>query len=148
VAQTYTRLLFHLVFSTKNREPLIEDAWRPELHSYIGGILRNRKADLLAAGGIPDHMHLLVRSPADWAVSDLVRDIKAVSSRWRRDLGDRGFAWQNGYGAFTVSASMAATVTDYINNQPEHHRKQSFREEFVEFLRRHGIEYDEKYLWA
>jgi REP element-mobilizing transposase RayT len=135
------------VFSTKNREPLIDDAWRPDLHAYIGGIVRNRKGDLLAAGGIPDHVHLLVRIPADWAVSDFVRDIKAVSSGWRHDLGDTDFRWQNGYGAFTVSVSMIETVTGYINRQPEHHRTQTFRDEYVELLRKHEIEYDERYMW-
>jgi REP element-mobilizing transposase RayT len=139
--------LYHLVFSTKNREPLIDDAWRPELHAYIGGSVRNRKGELLAAGGIPDHIHLLTRVPADRTVSDFVRDVKALSSGWRHDLGDAGFGWQNGYGAFTVSASMVDSVTGYIARQPEHHRTQTFREEFVEFLRRHGVEYDDRYLW-
>src|ERR1700752_4733374 len=118
MAQTFTRLLYHVIFSTKHRAPLIDEAWRPDLHAYIGGVVRNRKGDLRAAGGIPDHLHLLVRTPADWSVSDFVRDIKANSSGWRHDQGDAGFAWQAGYGAFTVSASALKHVPDYINDQP------------------------------
>ena len=147
MAQTHTRLLYHIVFSTKHREPLIADAWRPDLHAYIGGIVRNRRGDLIAAGGIPDHIHLLVRLPADRAVADAVRDIKSVSSAWRHDSGDTGFGWQNGYGAFSVSVSMAETVGSYIARQPEHHLKQAFRDEFLDILTRHGVEYDERYLW-
>jgi REP element-mobilizing transposase RayT len=147
VAQTYTQLFYHLVFSTKNREPLILPAWRPDLHAYIGGIVRNRRGELIAAGGIPDHVHLLVRLPADRAVAEAVRDIKAVSSGWRHERDDPGFSWQGGYGAFTVSKSMVETVTRYIDRQEEHHRGQTFREELVELLQKHGIEYDGRYLW-
>jgi putative transposase len=147
MAQTYTQLFYHLVFSTKNRASLILPAWRPDLHAYIGGIVRNRKGDLLAAGGVADHIHLLVRLPADRAVADAVRDIKSVSSGWRHENGDPSFGWQYGYGAFTVSKSMVKAVTRYIDRQEEHHRTVTFREEFVKFLRKHGIEYDEQYLW-
>ncbi len=103
MAQTYTQLFYHLVWSTKNREPLILPGWRPDLHAYIGGIVRNRRGELIAAGGVPDHIHLLARLPADRAVAEVVRDIKAVSSGWRHEHGEPGFAWQGGYGAFTVS---------------------------------------------
>jgi REP element-mobilizing transposase RayT len=147
VAQTYTQLFYHLVFSTKNREPLILPEWRPDLHAYIGGIVRNRRGELIAAGGIPDHIHLLARLPADRAVADAVRDIKAVSSGRRHENGDTAFAWQGGYGAFTVSKSMVETVSRYIDRQEERHRTQTFREEFLDLLRRHGVEYDERYLW-
>jgi REP element-mobilizing transposase RayT len=135
------------VFSTKNREPLILPDWRPDLHAYIGGIVRNRRGELIAAGGIPDHIHLLVRLTADRAVADAVRDIKAVTSGWRHENGDPRFAWQGGYGAFTVSKSMVETVSRYIDRQEERHRVQTFQEEFLDLLRRHGIDYDERYLW-
>jgi putative transposase len=147
MAQTYTQLYYHLVWSTKNREPLILSPWRPDLHAYIGGIVRNRRGDLLAAGGIPDHIHLLVRLPADRAVSDTVRDIKAVSSGWRHETGDTSFFWQGGYGAFTVSRSVIDAVAGYIERQEEHHRRQTFQDEFIEMLKRHGVEYNERYLW-
>jgi REP element-mobilizing transposase RayT len=147
VAQTFTRLLLHAVFSTKHREPLIADDWRDDLHAYIGGIVRHRNGDLLAAGSVEDHIHLLIRFPATISVADLIRDIKTNSSGWRHDLGDHGFAWQNGYGGFTVNPSIVPDVVAYLRRQREHHRKQSFQEEFVELLRRHEIGYDEKYLW-
>lgn len=147
MAQTYHKLLYHLVFSTKHRAPLIADDWRPDLHAFIGGVVRKRRGELLAAGGVPDHIHLLVRLAADRAVSDVVRDIKAVSSGWRHEAGDLGFAWQGGYGAFTVSPSVVPDIEAYIGNQPEHHRGRTFQDEFRLMLRRHGIEYDERYLW-
>ncbi|MCU0704403.1 MAG: IS200/IS605 family transposase [Fimbriiglobus sp.] len=145
--QSLTRLLFHLVFSTKHREPIIQDVWRPDLHSYIGGIVRNRRGDLIAAGGIEDHIHLLVRIPPTICPADLIRDVKSNSTLWRRNQGDAGFGWQNGYGAFTVSPTMTETVIEYINTQREHHRTVTFREEYLAFMKRYGVEYDERYVW-
>ncbi|MFO0849613.1 MAG: IS200/IS605 family transposase [Gemmataceae bacterium] len=147
MAHTYHKLLFHVVFSTKHRQPLITPDWQPDLYAYIGGILRNRKTDLLAAGGMPDHIHLLLKHPAGAALADTVRDLKAVSSKWRHDAGHPAFAWQTGYGAFSVSQSMADTVSGYIGCQEDHHRGRSFQDEFTELLRRHAIEYDAQYLW-
>lgn len=147
MAQTYTRLLLHAVFSTKHRAPLIADDWRADLHAYIGGVVKHRNGDLLAAGSVEDHIHLLIRFPATIAVADLMRDIKTNSSGWRREKGDTGFGWQNGYGGFTVNPSIVPDVMAYIHRQREHHRKQSFQEEFLELLAKHGIEYDEEYLW-
>jgi putative transposase len=147
MASTYSNLLFHLIFSTKNRDPLIAPAWQDDLYGYIGGIIRTRRGTLLAAGGMPDHVHLLVKSPTDLAVAELVRDVKSISSVWRRESGDGGFGWQTGYGAFTVSGSVGPTVEKYIRTQADHHRTRTFQDEFVEFLTRHGIEYDPKYLW-
>ncbi len=148
MAHTYARLLYHIVFSSKNREPWIDPAWRPDLHAYIGGILRNRKGDLLAAGGVPDHIHLLVRLATDRSVAEVIRDIKAVSSTWLHEQrGVMPFAWQTGYGAFTLSPSAIPAVTAYINNQVEHHATATFRDEFIELLTNHEIEYDERYLW-
>jgi REP element-mobilizing transposase RayT len=148
VAQTYTRLLYHIVFSTKNREPWIDRTWRAELHAYIGGIVRNRKGDLLAAGGMPDHIHLLVRLAATRSISDVLRDIKANSSGWLHQRGVLPFDWQDGYGAFTLSPSAIPDVTVYINNQAEHHARETFRDEFLGLLAQHQVEYDEKYLWV
>ena len=148
MAQTYTRLLYHIVFSTKNREPWIDPTWRPDLHAYIGGIVHNRKGHLLAAGGIPDHIHLLVRLAADRSISDVLRDIKSNSSGWLHQRGVLPFDWQDGYGAFTISPSEIPGVTNYINTQVEHHAAMGFREEFLALLTDHDVEYDEKYLWT
>jgi len=147
VAQTYTRLLYHIVFSTKHREPWINPTWRDELHAYIGGIVRNRKGELLAAGGIPDHIHLLLRLAADRSVSDVVRDIKSNSSAWLHERGVSSFAWQEGYGAFTLSPSAIPGVTAYINNQEQHHAKETFRDEFLGMLTAAEVEYDPKTWW-
>ena len=147
MAQTLTRLHIHAVFSTKHRAPLIDGRWREDLHSVMGGILRNRRCDLIAAGGIVDHMHLLVRIPATLAVADMIRDVKAHSSAWRHEGGDSQFAWQSGYGAFSVSPTMVDTVVEYIANQREHHRTTTFQEEFLKFLKTYEMEFDERYLW-
>jgi putative transposase len=141
-------LLYHIVFSTKNREPWIDPVWREELHAYIGGILRNRKGQLLVAGGIPDHIHMLVRLAADRSISDVVRDVKSNSSVWLHGRGVMPFAWQDGYGAFTLNPSAISGLTAYINNQAEHHSIESFREEFLTLLTQHEVEYDEQYLWS
>jgi putative transposase len=147
MATTYLNLLFHLIFSTKNREPLVAPAWQDDLYGYIGGIVRQRRGTLLAAGGMPDHVHLLVKSPTARSVAELVRDVKSISSVWRRESGDGGFGWQPGYGAFTVSESVCPTVVKYIHTQAEHHRTRTFQDVFVECLTRHGIDYDPNHLW-
>lgn len=135
------------MFSTKNRELWIDPTWRPELHAYTGGIVRNRKGELLVAGGIPDHIHLLMRLAADRSISDVVRDIISNSSSWLHTRGVLPFVWQDGYGAFTLSPSAIPSVTAYINNQVEHHATVDFRAEFLGLLTSHEVEYDERYLW-
>jgi REP element-mobilizing transposase RayT len=146
---TYTKLLYHLVFSTKERRSLIDANWEDRLYSYIGGIVRHEKGDLLAAGGTADHIHLLVRYRADVAISDLLRSIKSNSSRWLHETfpESRDFAWQEGYSAFTVSQSAVEDVKRYIANQKEHHRRRDFKEELLAILRLHEIEFDEKYVF-
>jgi REP element-mobilizing transposase RayT len=149
VPSSYTHLLYHLVFSTKDRRPLITPELRAELYPYIGGIIRNKPGILLDIGGMPDHVHLVARLRPDIALAEMLCVIKANSSKWaneRRDLTTE-FAWQKGYGAFTVSESQLAVVRHYVQMQEEHHRKQTFQEEFVALLKKHGIEYDERYLW-
>jgi REP element-mobilizing transposase RayT len=139
----------HLIFSTKNRDPLLLPDFSPRLFEYIGGILRDQKCPLLAAGGMPDHVHLLVGIHQQKAVCDIVRDIKSNSSHWIHETFPNlmGFAWQAGYGAFSVSYSNIGQVKKYIADQAEHHRVRSFKEEFIAFLERHGMEYDERYIW-
>ena len=146
---SYTCLRYHLIWSTKHRQPLISEDIRDRLFQYIGGIIRDDGGKLLAAGGMPDHVHLLADIGKQQSVVDAVRDIKANSSGWIHKTFPQyqSFAWQTGYGAFTVSYSSVEAVKNYIANQAEHHRQRTFQEEFVEFLQRHGIEYDERYLW-
>ena len=146
---TYTNLLYHIVFSTKHRIPLIDEEIQEELYRYIGGIIRAEGGIQLEIGGVSDHVHILTKIKPAIAVSEMLAKIKANSSKWLNDhkMKMRKFGWQEGYGAFTVSESQAQSVREYIRNQPEHHRKQTFQEEFVALLERHGIEYDPRYLW-
>ena len=149
MAHTYTNLLTHIIFSTKDREPLITVNLQADLLAYIGGILRELRGALRAGNSRPDHVHLLCSLPATVAIADALRVIKANSSRWVHEVRDyRGFDWQAGYGAFSVSASLTPAVIKYINAQEEHHRKVSFQEELIAFLRKNGIEYDERYIWS
>ncbi len=145
---THLSLHYHVVFSTKDRATFIAAAWRDRLHAYLGGVIRKVDGVPEAVGGVADHVHLLLGLRATACLSDVVRDVKAVSSRWVHDeIGERAFAWQEGYGAFTVSASQRETVRDYIARQEEHHRKLTFQEEYLRFLNRSGVVYDERYLW-
>jgi REP-associated tyrosine transposase len=145
---THTSLHYHLVFSTKDRMPLITEKWQDKLHAYLGGIVKNLGGVSVAIGGIEDHVHLLVGLKPMHCLAYVLRDIKGGSSEWAHDtLGKKKFAWQSGYGGYTVSPSNIERVTHYILHQPEHHRRQTFQEEYVEILRLSGIEYDERYLW-
>jgi REP element-mobilizing transposase RayT len=145
---THLSLHFHVVFSTKNREPRITAEWRPRLHAYLGGVARKSNCIPEAVGGVADHVHLLLGLPATARLADVVRDIKAASSKWIHDEShDRAFAWQEGYGAFSVSPSHRKNVRDYIARQEEHHRKRTFQEEYQELLQFCGVSFDERHLW-
>ena len=148
MSDSYTNLLYHIVFSTKDRQPLITDAYESRLYDYIGGTIRNLGGISLGINGTEDHVHVLAKLRPDKAVSDVLRDLKANASGWMHDVFPelKDFSWQRGYGAFTVSASNVAKVQDYIARQKEHHQKKTFRDEFIEFLKANGIEYDEKYI--
>jgi REP element-mobilizing transposase RayT len=148
MATTYINLLYHLVFSTKGRRPLIQPAICDELYAYMGGIVRAKGGVLLEIGGMPDHVHLVVKLPADLALAELLRVVKSNSSKWVNDRRGRGnpFAWQTGYPAFTVSESQLLRLRRYVQDQEAHHGRQSFQEELVALLERHGIEYDPRYL--
>ncbi len=144
---THTCLLYHLVFATKNREPLLSQDWRDRLHEYLGGIVRGLGGVPQGVGGVADHVHLLVGLKATHCLSDFMRDLKKDSSKWVADTAhEPGFHWQEGYAAFTVSASAKQAVRDYIARQEEHHHHKTFREELIEFLQKSGVEYDERYL--
>jgi putative transposase len=148
MAGAYCNLLYHFLFSTKGRRPLISSAMKPRLHDYIGGIVRGEDGDLLEINSVTDHVHLLVRLHPTRAVADMLRLIKSNSSRWVNETYRRGptFAWQEGYAAFTVSQSQVARIAAYIRGQEEHHRGHDFRRELVALLRRNGIAFDERYL--
>lgn len=145
---TYTNLLFHVVYSTKYRKPLISRSWQDDLYGYMGGIIRSEKGVLLTAGGAPDHVHLLAKLPPTIAVSDMLRLIKTNSSKWANGRDDvRLFEWQAGYAAFSVSESLADWVRQYILTQDEHHRKITFRDEYLALLRKHKIEFEDEYVF-
>ena len=148
MSSTHLSLHCHIIFGTKHQRPLIASDWRPRFHAYLGGAVRALDAIPEAVGGIADHVHLLIGFSATQRLSDIMRDVKRSSSAWVHDtIGDRQFEWQDGYGAFSVSASLLEKVKQYIANQEEHHRKKTFQEEYLELLKSSGVEYDERYLW-
>jgi putative transposase len=150
MAQSYTNLIYHIVFSTKNREPIVVEPLKSRLYDYIGGTIRKLGGISLAINGMEDHVHVLAKLRPDKSVSDVLRDLKANSSGWMRNVfpETKDFSWQNGYGAFTVSSSQVEKVKDYIARQEEKHRKHgTFRDEFIKLLIANEIEFEEKYLW-
>lgn len=146
---TYTQIYIHIVFSVKERRNLIHKDWKDELYKYIYGIINKKEQKVYAIGGADDHIHILMSIKPCVAISDLVRDIKANSSKWINDrrftLGR--FEWQEGFGAFSYGKSQLDNVIEYINNQEQHHEKRSFKQEYIKLLQRFNIEYDEKYLY-
>lgn len=149
MSQSLAKVYLHVVFSTKNREPVLADGWRDELFHVLGGSANNLACQSLIVGGMADHVHQLVILGRIISIADAVGKIKSTSSLWVNQ--SRGlpmpFHWQAGYGAFSVSQSNVEAVRDYIRRQPEHHQKQSFQDEFREWLRRYEIEWDERYVW-
>lgn len=150
MANTYTSLYYHIVFSTKNRVGYIKPEIEQRVWEYIGGIARANKKVALQVGGVEDHIHALVSAPPTLAPSKIAQLLKGGSSLWiHTEFPDiRDFNWQAGYSAFTVNKSMVPDVERYIQNQREHHRQMSFQDEYLAFLKKHGVEYDERYLWG
>ena len=148
MSQSFTNLLYHIIFSTKNRQPIITCEYEPRLYDYIGGIIRGTGGISLGINGTEDHVHVLAKLRPDRALSDVIRDLKANASGWMHNVFPRlsDFSWQRGYGAFTVSQSNVDEVQRYLARQKEHHKKVSFRDEFIQFLKANGIEYDERYV--
>ena len=146
MSHTYTSELFHCVFSTKERRNLIKDDLQPRLWSFLGGIARKNGFKTIAIGGTTNHVHVLLSLPATIPLAKAVQLLKGGSSKWINEIEGCRFSWQEGYGAFTLGISQQAGTIRYINSQHEHHKKRSFEEEFVAFLRKHGIEYDPKYV--
>ncbi|MHA3771431.1 IS200/IS605 family transposase [Verrucomicrobiota bacterium sgz303538] len=144
---THLSLHYHVVFGTKDRVAVIAPEWRARLHAYLGGVLREMGAIPESVGGVIDHVHILAGLKATHCLSDVLRDLKRSSSEWvHSTIGLRQFAWQEGYGAFIVSSSKREAVRRYIAAQEEQHRTRTFRDEYVEFLQRHGVSFDERYL--
>jgi putative transposase len=147
VSHTSGNILFHFIFSTRGRRPLIKSDFSDDLFAYLGGIVREMNGTALIINGTADHVHMLLRMRPAQSAAEVARVVKANSSRWVHDKWNSEFAWQTGYGVFSVSESNVAAVTKYIAGQEEHHRKHSFREEFVAFLKKNNVAYDERYIW-
>lgn len=147
MSHTYTNLLSHIVFITKERLPLITNEIKPELFAYIGGLVKELKGKPIIVNRMSDHVHLLVSLPPMVDVSKAMRFVKANSSKWVSQKFGKPFEWQKGYGAFSVSRSNVDAVVNYIQNQEQHHQKLDFRTEFIALLRKNGIDFDEQFLW-
>ncbi len=149
MANTYTQLYVHVVFAVRGRANLISPQWKEKLYQYMTGIITHKNQKLMVINGMPDHIHILIGLKPDRNLSDLIRDVKASSSKWINEnkflLGK--FEWQTGFGAFTVSQSMIKTVVNYILNQEAHHKKKTFREEYIKFLEEYQIEFKHEYIF-
>ena len=149
MANTYTQLYFHLIFAVQGRANLISPKWKEELNKYITGIITNKGQKLIAINGMPDHLHLLIGMKPDCNLSDLLRDVKANSSKFVNDknwiMGK--FEWQKGFGAFTLGHSQLGTIINYIENQEDHHKTRTFREEYVEFLKLYNVDFKNEYIF-
>jgi len=149
VPQSLSKIILHVIFSTKNREPWLDSDVRPRMHAYLATICRDLGAELVNVGGVADHVHIVTTLPRTLSQADLIERIKKASSKWIKTLDARyrGFFWQRGYGAFSVSPSQLEAVLEYIRAQQEHHRTRTFQEEYRELLRKHGVDFDERYVW-
>ena len=150
MGSTLTNLIYHVVFGTKSREPLIFKEIRDELYRYMGGIIKGEGGVLIQIGGMPDHIHLVLKLRPVHRLSDIMQKVKGNSSKWINEQNRQvnKFGWQDGYGAFTVSESQVPVVVNYVKEQEKHHNNFSFQEEFIQILKRHQIEYNEQYLWT
>jgi len=147
--QSLTKLHVHLIFSTKQREPLLLQPLRERVHAYLATVLNNLDSPARKIGGVSDHVHILFRMSKNHALAHVVETIKVSSSKWIKTQSPalRGFHWQSGYGGFSVSPSAVEAAAEYIDHQGEHHRVVSFQEEYLKCLQKYGIEYDERYVW-
>ena len=147
--QSFAKLYAHLIFSTKNRRPFLDDAIRARVHGYLATVVRDLDSPFVVVGGVADHVHILFDMGKMHAPVEFVEQVKRESSKFVKTLGAKykEFYWQRGYGMFSVSPTHCTEVEGYVRHQEEHHRKKSFQDEFREFLRRYGIDYDERYVW-
>jgi len=146
---TYTQVYIHIVFTVQNRISLIMSEWQAELYKYITGIVQNSGHKLIVINGMPDHLHLFIGMKPNQSLSELVQDIKGDSSKWINEKGfvQGRFEWQSGFGGFSYSISQIDTVVQYINNQVNHHKTKTFIEEYLEFLEKFKVPYDERYIF-
>jgi putative transposase len=144
---THVSLHYHLIFSTKDRAKIIDLTWEKRLHAFLGGTIRTANGIAECVGGSDDHVHLLLGLKATHCLADVLRDIKAASSAWAKQNVYKDFQWQEGYGAFTVSPSARSEVVSYIQHQLEHHRSKTFQEEYVEYLTKCEVDFDDQFLW-
>ena len=149
MAQSLSKVLLHVVFSTKNREKTIPSHLRPKLHAYLAGVCRAKGSEAYRVGGTEDHVHIACTLPRTLTMAKLLEEIKKPSSIWmkQQEQGIPNFSWQAGYGIFSLGQSQLPALIQYIDNQEEHHRTRTFKEELLELLEKYGVEYDEKYLW-
>jgi REP element-mobilizing transposase RayT len=147
--QSLSKVILHIIFSTRNREPWLDPNVRPRMHAYLATICRDLGAEVVRVGGVADHVHIITTLPRTVSQADLIEKIKKTSSKWIKALDPRyrRFLWQRGYGAFSVSPSQLDAVVRYVETQSEHHRIRSFQEEYRELLRRHDLDFDERYVW-
>lgn len=146
---TFSQIYIQVVFAVKNRAAMIDKSWEEELYKYISGIVTNKGQKLIAINGMPDHIHILIGLKPSCNLSDLVREIKKSSNQYIKEKGfvRSRFEWQQGYGAFSYSHSVIDSVVKYIQRQKEHHKKRSFKEEYIDFLEKYQVDYDRKYLF-
>jgi len=147
VAQSLSRVIIHVVFSTKNREPFLNIEIRSRIHAYLATIVRDMDSHAYRIGGTEDHVHIACTLPRILCQSDFLKKIKTSSSKWIKEQGVRKFSWQNGYGAFSIGQSQLSQLLHYIDHQLEHHQKKSFEEEYRGLLKKYEIDYDESYVW-
>ena len=147
--QSLSLVIIHVIFSTKERRPFLDPAARPKLHAYLATIARNLGCEAYRVGGVADHVHLAIRLSRTVTISDLVQELKTSSSKWVKTLSSdlTAFAWQRGYGCFSVGPSDLDALRSYIDDQENHHRTRTFQDEFRMFLKKYGLEYDEAYVW-
>jgi REP element-mobilizing transposase RayT len=149
MARSLSFLLVHVVFSTKDRAPVLDEAVRPDLHAYLATLVRSSECECFRVGGVADHVHMAIRLNRQANIADLVAEIKSSSSKWLKGQSPKlaKFSWQRGYGAFSVGPADLNALIRYIDTQEAHHAKQNFQDELRAFLKRYGIECDERYLW-
>ncbi|MDR0868604.1 MAG: IS200/IS605 family transposase [Planctomycetota bacterium] len=148
MSQSLAKINIHVVYSVQNRASVLDETIRPDLYAYTVGILNKLACITVAVGGTADHLHALIILSRTVTVAKVIEDMKRGSSRWLKARGWRDFAWQNGYGAFSVSESKVTTVAKYIHNQQEHHRRRSFTDELRSLLKKHNVEFDERYIFS
>lgn len=147
--QSLSKVIIHIIFRTKDRQPWLDRDIRPRMHAYVATVGRDLNGEVLRVGGVADHLHIVATLPRTLSQAEMVETMKKTSSKWIKELDSKysQFYWQRGYGAFSVSPSQLDAVVQYVENQEEHHRTRTFQEEYREVLRKYGVEFDERYVW-